>query len=161
MFLHFFPICNVGAHAGLLLLVLLTCIDIFILFREKNGVKSNRILPEKLSNGDENLTKIDLRNNYPFTIKVKVIDEIPFQFQLRNFEIHKDIKPYGNTLFEYPLVPKERGEYQFGNLNIYVRSPLGLVAKGIKLRMGKWYQVIHHLFTSENMSSWLCRMSSC
>ncbi|WP_217492443.1 hypothetical protein, partial [Lysinibacillus sp. AR18-8] len=97
VFAFFVPFVMWIAHAGLLLLVLMTCIDTFILFREKNGVKSNRILPEKLSNGDENFTKIDLRNNYPFTIKVKVIDEIPFQFQLRNFEIHKDIKPYGNT----------------------------------------------------------------
>lgn len=80
----------------------------FYFIQGKNGVRSNRILPEKLSNGDENFTKIDLRNNYPFTIKAKVIDEVPFQFQLRNFEIHKDIKPYGNTLFEYPLLPKER-----------------------------------------------------
>ena len=107
VFAFFFPFVMWVAHAGLLLLVLLTCIDV-LFYSGKNGVKSNRILPEKLSNGDENFTKIDLRNNYPFTIKAKVIDEIPFQFQLRNFEIHKDIKPYGNTLFEYPLLPKER-----------------------------------------------------
>ncbi|MDV3750373.1 DUF58 domain-containing protein [Elizabethkingia anophelis] len=137
VFAFFFPFVMWVAHAGLLLLVLITCIDVFILFRVKNGVRSNRILPEKLSNGDENFTKIDLRNNYPFTIKAKVIDEVPFQFQLRNFEIHKDIKPYGNTLFEYPLLPKERGEYQFGNLNIYVRSPLGLVAKRYKTQDGQ------------------------
>ena len=100
-----------------------------LLFNQKNAVQAQRILPEKLSNGDQNSIKIDLKNNYPFTIKTKVIDEIPFQFQNRDFNIERTIEKNKNILFEYILEPKERGEYSFGNLNVFVESPLGLVSK--------------------------------
>ncbi len=100
-----------------------------LLFNQKNAVQAQRILPEKLSNGDQNSIKVDLKNNYPFTIKTKVIDEIPFQFQKRDFNIERTIDKNKNILFEYLLEPKERGEYSFGNLNVYAESPLGLVSK--------------------------------
>jgi uncharacterized protein (DUF58 family) len=100
-----------------------------LLFNQKNAIQAQRILPEKLSNGDQNSIKIDLKNNYPFTIKTKVIDEIPFQFQKRNFHIERIINSNKNILFEYLLEPKERGEYSFGILNVFAQSPLGLVSK--------------------------------
>ena len=100
-----------------------------LLFNQKNAVQAQRILPEKLSNGDQNSIKIDIKNNYPFTIKTKVIDEIPFQFQKRDFNIERTIDKNKNILFEYLLEPKERGEYSFGNLNVFAESPLGLVSK--------------------------------
>ena len=100
-----------------------------LLFNQKNAVQAQRILPEKLSNGDQNSIKINLKNNYRFTIKTKVIDEIPFQFQKRDFNIERTIEKNKNILFEYILEPKERGEYSFGNLNVFAESPLGLVSK--------------------------------
>ena len=59
----------------------------------------------------------------------KVIDEIPFQFQVRNFEIKRKIKNAAQDEVQYYLRPTERGEYHFGNLNVYVTSPLQLVSK--------------------------------
>lgn len=68
------------------------------------------------------------KNNYDFKISVKVIDEIPFQFQKRDFLIEKQI--FREEIpFQYILEPKERGEYNFGSLNVYVSSPLGFVSK--------------------------------
>ena len=117
------------AHGLLTLVVIAFIVDYMHLFNQKNAVQAQRILPEKLSNGDQNSIKIDLKNNYPFTIKTKVIDEIPFQFQKRDFNIERTIKKNKNILFEYILEPKERGEYSFGNLNVFAESPLGLVSK--------------------------------
>ncbi len=104
-------------------------VDYLLIFNQKNGVQAQRILPEKLSNGDENFVKIDIKNNYSFKITTKIIDEIPFQFQKRDFLIEKSINAGTNTFFQYSLEPKERGEYHFGGLNIYVSSPLGFVSK--------------------------------
>ena len=125
----FFPVLMWPAHVLLFLLAVACVADILLLFHQRKGISSQRILPEKLSNGDENLTQIDIRNNYPFTVKTKIIDEIPFQFQLRDFEIIKKIQSRQNYFFEYPLVPKERGEYIFGSLNIYAESPIGLISR--------------------------------
>ena len=107
-------------------------LDILILFSSKNGIDAERITPEKLSNGDENPIIVTLKNYYTFAISVKVIDEIPFQFQLRNFEINRKIKNASQDEFQYKLRPTERGEYFFGNLNIYVSSPLRLISKRYK-----------------------------
>jgi len=116
-------------HIILLLVFLAAMVDYLLLFREKNGVLAQRILPEKLSNGDENPVKVDIKNNYSFKINTKVIDEIPFQFQKRDFLIEKQIESGKNTLFQYILEPKERGEYNFGALNIFASSPFGFVSK--------------------------------
>lgn len=117
------------AHGLLMLMFIVFIVDWLMVFRQKKGIQALRVLPEKLSNGDENLVKIDIRNNYFFKIKTKVIDEIPFQFQMRDFEINNEI-PSGKSLyFQYILEPKQRGEYSFGGLNIYVSSPLGFVSR--------------------------------
>lgn len=107
-------------------------LDILILFSSKNGIEAERTTPEKLSNGDENPIVISLKNFYTFSIEVKVIDEIPFQFQVRNFEIKRKIKNASKDEFQYSLRPTERGEYFFGNLNVYASSPLRLISKRYK-----------------------------
>ncbi len=129
VFAFFFPWVMVVAHMVLLLCFLAAMVDGLLIFNQKKGISAQRILPEKLSNGDENPVKIDIKNNYGFTIHANVIDEIPFQFQKRDFSIEKKIAPGKNTFFQYILEPKERGEYNFGSLHIYVSSPLGLVSK--------------------------------
>lgn len=117
------------SHSVLVLAIIVFVVDMLLLFGQKEGLQAQRILPEKLSNGDENQIKIDIRNNYFFPIKTKVIDEIPFQFQIRDFMIERKIKPQKNILFDYKLTPKERGEYSFGSLNVYGISPIGLVSR--------------------------------
>nr|WP_314499824.1 DUF58 domain-containing protein [uncultured Chryseobacterium sp.] len=129
VFAFFFPFLLMVGHIVLLLVFLAGMVDYLLLFREKDSVLAQRILPEKLSNGDENPVKVDMKNNYSFKICTKIIDEIPFQFQKRDFLIEKCIEPGKNTLFQYILEPKERGEYSFGALNIFASSPLGLVSK--------------------------------
>ncbi len=129
VFAFFFSILMIVGHVVLLMVFLAAMVDYLLLFREKNGVSAQRILPEKLSNGDENPVKVDIKNNYSFKIYTKIIDEIPFQFQKRDFLIEKQIESGKNTLFQYILEPKERGEYSFGALNIFVSSPLGFVSK--------------------------------
>ncbi|WP_294292283.1 DUF58 domain-containing protein [uncultured Chryseobacterium sp.] len=129
VFAFFFPFVMMIAHGILLLCFLSAMVDGLLVFNQKNGISAQRILPEKLSNGDENPIKIDIKNNYGFKIHVNIIDEIPFQFQKRDFLIEKQIGPGNNTFFQYILEPKERGEYNFGSLNVYVSSPLGLVSK--------------------------------
>lgn len=125
----FFPELTWFAHGLLCLLVVLFIVDSMLLFNQKDAIYSQRILPEKLSNGDENSVKIDIKNNYPFRVDLKIIDEIPFQFQKRDFLIKKTVLPQGSSFFEYILIPKERGEYVFGGLNIYAKSPIGLVSR--------------------------------
>jgi uncharacterized protein (DUF58 family) len=104
-------------------------IDLLLLFASNQRFSASRTTTEKLSNGDENPVMINIESGYSFPVGAKVIDEIPFQFQLRNFEIRRRIAAGSADTFEYSLRPTERGEYTFGRLNIYVSSPLQLVSR--------------------------------
>lgn len=104
-------------------------IDVLILYIARTGLEAERITPEKLSNGDLNPIKINLKNHYNFPVSVKIIDEIPFQFQVRDFKIIKSIKASTQKEISYELRPTERGEYHFGALNVYVSSPLKLISR--------------------------------
>ncbi len=88
----------------ILFAVLLTFLflDILIQFSSKNGIQAARITPEKLSNGDENEIKITLKNKYSYPTTLKIIDEIPFQFQNRNFEITQKLKASASAQIYYP-----------------------------------------------------------
>jgi uncharacterized protein (DUF58 family) len=113
----------------LLALIVFFLIDFLIIFFNRNGVKATRILPEKLSNGDNNPIDVFVKNYYPFKIKTEIIDEIPFQFQKRDFSIFESLLPKAEKTIRYTLRPTERGEYNFGRLLIYVKSPLQLISK--------------------------------
>lgn len=113
----------------LLLLLLITVIDIFILYSGKNVVEADRKLPDRLSNGDDNIISIRVTNNFPFSITTELIDEIPFQFQKRDFSHIIKIKALSSEHFDYKLRPTSRGEYLFGKLNIYTKSPVKLCSR--------------------------------
>ena len=113
--------------AGVGFMLLLT--DYLVLFRGKDKLIAQRYLPEKLSNGDDNPIEIQLTNNYNFSVNCQIIDEIPFQFQQRDFLLEQSLQVAQTKRLTYVVSPKFRGEYHFGKLNIYVNSPLKLVAK--------------------------------
>ncbi len=95
----------------------------------KNGLDGERILPEKFSNSDNNPVSILLINKYPFKINVGIIDELPVQFQKRDFFRIVSIAGKNKNTFQYEVRPVERGEYVFGNLNCYVSSSIGLLRR--------------------------------
>ena len=125
----FFPMFYNATWYLFYILVTFTIIDVLLLFASGKTVTGSRNTPEKLSNGDENEIIVYLHNKYTFPVWAKVIDEIPFQFQKRNFEIKRKIDLQTKDSFKYILRPTERGEYLFGKLNIYVASPLRLISR--------------------------------
>ena len=131
LFICAFIFPNMYNAVWLLVLGLVTFLglDILLLYLSRTGLEAERITPEKLSNGDLNSITINLKNHYTFPISVKIIDEIPFQFQIRDFKIKKTVKAATQKEIGYDLRPTERGEYHFGSLNIYVSSPLRLISR--------------------------------
>ncbi len=96
------------------------------LYGKGNTLSGKRVLSEKLSNGDENQIEVILESRYPFIIHTEVIDELPVQFQVRDFLLEAEIAPWGTKRFTYSLTPRVRGEYVFGQLHVFTQSPLGL-----------------------------------
>lgn len=126
---YLFPALYHAVWYALYVLIAFVNIDILLLFGSNKKVIGIRNMSEKLSNGDENEIHIALNNQFTFPVHLKIIDEIPFQFQQRNFEVKRKIKALAKDDYRYFLRPTERGEYFFGNLNIYTTSPLRLISR--------------------------------
>ncbi len=112
---------------GFFVLLGLLVVDLFLLYLPKSGVTGNRVLPDKFSNGDENPVEIRLKNNYSFKASYRIIDELPVQFQKRDFKIETMLEKGTAQTLTYTARPVERGEFHFGSLNVFVKSGIGLV----------------------------------
>ncbi|MCF6185086.1 MAG: DUF58 domain-containing protein [Bacteroidales bacterium] len=134
---YYIPLLYALGKAILLILAALFIIDILLLYNSSSfKIKAERILPAKLSNGDDNEISIFIKNNYKFLVFTEIIDEIPFQFQKRDFLIKKKLLPGQEKNIKYLLRPKKRGEYDFGNLNIYTSSALGIIQRRFTFNKG-------------------------
>lgn len=110
--------------------------DTYILSRHQ-AIDAVRIPKyQRLSNGDVNTIVLEIENRYTFPVNVSVVDELPFQFQIRNFKIKTDLISGERRQFSYELRPLERGEYHFGHIHAFVTTKLGLSEKHYKLHDG-------------------------
>lgn len=120
-----FPVGQVALGA----FAVLSVVDIVLLFNIKRGLLGQRNCPDKLSNGDYNSINIQLSSFYPFTVDIQIIDELPYQLQERNFQANVHLATRAKTNYSYSVRPVRRGSYQFGAVNAFVSSPLGLVQR--------------------------------
>ncbi len=111
-----------------LALAVLVLLELTMLY-SSSSVKGERILPEKFSNSDQNEVAIQLQNKYTFNIEVAIIDELPVQFQMRDFFRKTKIPGKDRSTYAYSVRPVDRGEYIFGKLNCYATSVIGLVRR--------------------------------
>lgn len=107
---------------------LFICVEMVMLYRS-SALKATRILPEKFSNSDANEVIVQLQNGYAFPIAAGILDELPVQFQKRDFYKAITIPGKGKETFTYKVRPLERGAYIFGNLNIYIATKIGLIKR--------------------------------
>lgn len=117
------------AWVATFMLLALFLLDIFLLYRTKKGVDANRSAPQKLSNSDLNPITLTFQSFYPFKTLLSIIDELPEQFQKRDFDYKTTIIKGEKQKFEYTVRPVDRGEYVFGNLNIFVSTSLQIVKR--------------------------------
>ncbi|RFP65483.1 DUF58 domain-containing protein [Hymenobacter lapidiphilus] len=111
------------------LLALLTLLDAALLYGTGGGVFGRRVLGDKLANGSDNDVAVYLENRYRFPLQTQTIDEVPHQFQRRDVLFRALVQPGETSVIRYQLRPTRRGEYEFGALNVYATSPLGLVRR--------------------------------
>ncbi len=135
----FQPLFVIGKYA-FLIFIALSLFDYLYLYTG-GQILAHRIIPEKLSNGDQNPLVIELENQYNLPLQLRIIDEIPHQFQKRDFQIKTQLKPGENKTEKYYLKPFKRGVYEFGKLNIFITSPLKLAMLRRQFDKGKSVKV--------------------
>ena len=86
-------------------------------------------MAHRFSNGDENKIEVVVKNEFNFPVHVDVIDELPEQLQMRHWKRNLNLKSRTQMKISWKLKPLERGEYHFGNIHLFVSSPLQLIAR--------------------------------
>ncbi len=104
-------------------------IDYLFLFVISKAPSAKRVMADRLSNGDENIIEVQVKNRIPFTVDMEIIDELPVQFQKRNWILAHRFKAGEQKSMVYKLKPVERGEYHFGRIILFISSLLGLVKR--------------------------------
>jgi len=113
----------------LFIFIILVITDYIFLFLFSKDPSAKRLMADRFSNGDENKVELQVKNNILFVVDMEIIDELPVQFQKRDWVLSHRFKAKEQKNILYKLRPVERGEYHFGRIILYVKSLLGLVKR--------------------------------
>jgi uncharacterized protein (DUF58 family) len=125
----FIPYLFSWAAIFLIAFLILVMADYFMLFLLASPPRANRVVAQRLSNGDRNPVELNIRNRNRFGIDVLIIDELPFQVQERHFKLRQYFLPGQQHILHYTITPDQRGEYHFGDVILFIRSFMGFVER--------------------------------
>ena len=112
-----------------IVIILLFIVDYSFLFFTKKFPTAQRIMAHRFSNGDENNIELVVKNELHIQVYIEVIDELPEQLQLRDWKRKLILHSRQQKKISWTIKPVERGEYTFGNIHLFVSSPLKLIAR--------------------------------
>jgi uncharacterized protein (DUF58 family) len=117
------------AQTALVVVAGVVLADALLLFNKNTRLSATRKSPKLMSLGDANRIFLDIENRSIHRLSVNVVDEIPMQFQKRDFDMALVMKADEARRTHYDLTPTERGAYHFGDINLFATSFLGLIER--------------------------------
>jgi uncharacterized protein (DUF58 family) len=122
------PLMIYIAAAYIILLLIGVGVDVW-LSPKPEDFEIERIHDSKLSMGADNLITILFANRSANSVDFQIRDEYPDQFIADQVVISDKVGPYGLSELRYHLKPLNRGDYQFGKLNLRYNTLLGLIVR--------------------------------
>lgn len=117
------------AEIAILVLVGITLLDILLSFSSKSPFKIERVVQKRLNLGDMNEIQLIVSNELSQPVSFILHEGFPVEMQERSKTFKGFLKPYEKRTFTYTFVPKERGEYHFGNVFFMTSSIFNLVSR--------------------------------
>ena len=107
--------------------------DVYRLYGAAANVSAERMTPKVFSLGDE--MNVRIRVNYSGTeaVSAVLIDELPADLQIRDHQMSLPLAPGDDKQLTYPIRPLTRGEYAFGNINIFLTTKLRLGERRVEV----------------------------
>lgn len=96
-----FPLAQIALAA----LVVATAGDTFMLFYRRPEITAYRSVAPVFSLGDPNPVIITVESKSQLTLHVSITDELPVQFQIRNFNMSRWLAPGEKYSLEHRLIP--------------------------------------------------------
>ncbi len=119
------------ANVVLASLVGLTCVDALIVFSSKEPIAIERKLNNRLNLGDENHVVLTIKNATAQPINFSMIEGFPVEMQVRSTVFKGIVGSDSSKDFRYNFVPKRRGEFEFGDVFVIIRSMFFLASRRI------------------------------
>lgn len=129
VFSFYFPLLFQLGNILSLSLLIFFLLEYALLFFTSKQMYVLRSMDEVLSNADQNKIELEIVNELGLHLNLEIIDELPVQFQERNFKLKKSIKPRAEVQLNYFVRPTSRGEYHFGKTIIYAATAIGLLQR--------------------------------
>lgn len=114
---------------GLCLFGVLVMVDALLLYGSGHPLEATREMAVRFSNGEDNPVLIRIFNHYPFTVRIRILDEVPVDFQKRDLVLRGDVPGNAEWKGTYTLRPVRRGVYEFGQLRVFVRTRLSFMER--------------------------------
>ena len=111
------PVLTILAKLALVVILLLFAYEFYTLKKAASTIEVNRQVIDRLSLSDKATINYSITNTGDNTIDCSIIDELPEQLQIRNFNHHVSLGPGETQTFDYHIRPVIRGEYHF-NLSL-------------------------------------------
>lgn len=111
-----------------IIVALASLVDLTLLFTKKH-IEAQRKTAAVYSLNEENIIRLQIRSISSKVLKAVVVDEVPHQFKMRDFS--KTITIHANAIetLIYKLKPQHRGDYDFGDIHVFLSTRIGLVTK--------------------------------
>ena len=115
----------IGA-AGLVVAIIA---DALSLYGNGKFVELERVCNNRFSIGDNEKVTVKLRSLYNRNLHIEIIDEVPIEFQNRDFSLLTELKQKEEKSLNYELRATSRGEFEFCILHAYASTDLGLIQR--------------------------------
>lgn len=126
-----YPYLFYVAQISLVSVLSLLIVDILVLHVPGSYIKAKRKLPPTISLGDEFIVQIKTDSRLRLPVTVSMIDEAPYQLQMRKLQLKFEIGPEESKTVKYSIQPLERGKFEFGDIQMYLSSPLGIAQRRV------------------------------
>lgn len=135
-----FPWLSFVANVVLAALFGITFLDVLLLFATKQPLEIQRDVNERLNLGDENPVKLSVTNKTVQPISFYLIEGYPVEMQDRSTRYSGVILPRDTKTYHYSYRPETRGEFNFGDVFVMIRSVFFMASRSITVPLT---QTIH------------------
>lgn len=121
--------------------LLVTVVDVMLIYLPKEPITVRRRFQERMNLGDSNKVEVTVINQTLQGLNVSIYEGYPVQMQARSKVWVALLLPRKRKVFTYEFTPKERGEYRFNDVVIFMRSPLFLAQRRIVIPLEERVEV--------------------
>ncbi len=100
------------------LLMIAVLAETIMLYSKPQLITSNRILPNRLSNGDENQIELQLKNYVNSPLNLTIYEDLPDLLQLRTWKLKLSLNKLAQHKAIYKVRPTQRGIYTWEHTHV-------------------------------------------